>query len=365
MCLGKHRVTLWLHTGLFVAVCLLVASPARADDEIRHIDPSTGSAMTSRGAIDQESFQGIRYRPSDRGTPVIVPATYLAEITYDVPGSYKLAYSRARTEERKIYAPGTSRADQLQAIAGAIKNYEELLALGPVSRAGFAGVDWLFRIARLRAQAAFLDPTQLRDAANSLKNFINEHRDAWQTPAALRLESRLLAEGGDLRAASEVHRQAATWRELSAEARRAQSFEAAFLSIVGRDAARGSQELASLKSLSGLTKQENLRLTVLEALAAPGVTNADQAARTFDLLESNASEPAERAMVWLMRGFEQLARKSPDEALWSFLMVDQVYPGNRAIHAEAVRQLIKLFQARGNWDKAELYRRNFWRDFPG
>jgi hypothetical protein len=253
----------------------------------------------------------------------------------------------------------------LQAIAVAIKSYEELLALGSPARMGRAGPHFQFRLARLKAEAAFDSPAKLQDALRDLKAFVKEHHDAWQTPSALRLASRLCADRGDYRSAAQIHRDAAGWSELSAKAKRDQAAEGMFFALLGKDASLAGQTLDSLRSQAPLGTPGAARVHALLALAAAEQAKPDDAQAMLNALAPSAKEPGDRAAIWLMRGFCEQSSGRQEKALWAFLHVDQLYGADRALHASAIHQLIKLFEARSDGAKADAYRQRLWREFAG
>jgi hypothetical protein len=337
---------------------------SRAQDEIQYFDRASNAIVAVQALIEQENINGLRFRVGARGEPVDVPATDLIDVVYSVPGSLRLILARARNEEKKSVALGATQPERVQAIAQAIKEYQGLLKEGEQTGSPSARRHWQFRIARLRAQAASENRAETKAALTELTAFVRQN-DSWQTVVAASLLTRLLANGGDFDAAAQAHRQLSNGKGLSPAAKREQAREVILLDLLGKNLKPASAAIDAQRVETPATGSEPMRLRALEALRDAADGKPERALSQLEGLENQVKEPADRGFLWLLRGYCESIAGRDDQALWAFLRVDQLYSEDQAVHAKAVEQLVKLFEARSDWAKAALYRTKLWRDFAG
>ena len=186
-------------TGCFLAIgAWLIASQGfvRGEDEIQCLDRETRNVVTVFGNIEQESVAGLRFRLGARTEPVDVPVLDLIDVVYAVPGSLRIQQSKARTEELKSVAPEVTGPERLRAIERAIKEYEILLVQGEQNAPAAPRRHWMFKIARLKAQAAGEEPARAKAAHEALTAFLRPG-DSWQTVPAANLLARVLMNEGN------------------------------------------------------------------------------------------------------------------------------------------------------------------------
>jgi hypothetical protein len=354
-------------TGCFLAIGWWLVAGAgllRAEDEIHYLDRATRSVATVFANIDQETVAGLRYRLGGRTEAVDVPVLDLVDVVYAVPGSLRLQVTRARTEELKSVAPDATAPERLRAIEQAIKEYELLLVQGERNAPAAALRHWKFKIARLKAHAAGEDPARAKAAEEALTSFLRQ-ADSWQTIAAANLLARVLTGQGNAEKAGEAFRQVAKARDLLPEFRREVVRQEIYWDLLGKDTRTASTALAAQKLETPAGSGESVRLQALELLREAVEGRPEKALSQLDTLEAGAKGPADRSLIWLMRGHcEQLAGRD-NRAFWAFLRVDQVHRENTFAWARAVEQLDRLFEARTDWPKATQYRCKLWRDFAG
>ena len=219
-------------------------------------------------------------------------------------------------------------------------------------------------MARLRAQAASENPAELKSALNALKEFLRQN-DSWQTPAATRLLARLQANSSNFDAAAQTCREAANRPGLSAMAKREQMREMILLEIFGKNIKQASAAIDALKPAASGGTSEALRLRGLEAVRDAVDGKPEKALTQLETLQTQAKDPADQSVIWLLRGYCESFAGRDDQALWAFLRVDQLHVGDQIAHAKAVEQLVKLFEGRSDWSKAAFFRCKLWRDFAG
>src|SRR5262249_34798513 len=74
------------------------------------------------------------------------------------------------------------------------------------------------------------------------------------------------------------------------------------------------------------------------------------------VLDDKASDPALRALALNALGARLVAKGRPADAMWKYLWVDAVYFQDRAELAKAAERLAKLFEERGDNQRAERYK---------
>lgn len=357
----------WRKGWRLLALCLLVAAcpgTSHAQDEIHYYDRTAKAVIAVQATIEQESSAGLRFRTGARVESIDVPVRDLVDVVYSVPGSLRLILARARNEEKKSLTPGATRNERLQAIAHAIKEYEDLLNQAQFGALRAGQRHWQFRIARLRAQAASESPAEQKRAAAALTAVLRES-DSWQTNAATRLLANCLADRGDFDAITPVYRQALNRKGLASAPKREQAREQIMWDCLAKNTKQASASLTAQKAETPPGSSEMLRLQALEALRDAAEDRPEKALSLLESLEKQAKEPADRGFVWLMRGYCESFAGRDDQALWAMLRVDQLYNEDRVAHALAVGQIVKLLEGRADWARAALYRAKLWRDFTG
>ena len=354
---SRYCLAIWLFSSLSTGIC-------RAQDEIHYYDRAAKSIVAVQANLEQENAAGIRFRTGSRVEPVEVPIQDLIEIVYSVPGSLRLILARARNDEKKSLVQGATQTERLQAIAEAIKEYEQLLKEGQQGSLAAARRHWQFRIARLRAQAASENPTELKAAVSSLKDCASQ-TNSWQAQAATRLLANLYASQGDFEAAAQACRQAASRAGVPAAIKREQMREAIVWDILGKNFKQANAAIDKLRSETPPTGGELLRLQAIGALRDAAQGKPEQALTQLEQLETQCKDPADRGVIWLLRGHCESFAGREDRALWSVLRVDQMYSEDRVVLVQAVAQLVKLLESRSDWAKAATFQCKLWRDFAG
>jgi hypothetical protein len=357
---GKH-----VRRGVVALLFVSWTPTLQAADEITFYDRATKAIATVQATIDQETPQGIRFRIRERDLPTDLPAEEIIDIGYEVPGSLRLLYTRVRNDEKRIALPGNNRTERLQALGAASKGYEELLKLSQGMRLTQANRHWQFRLARLHAQAAFEEPQGIRSAVRELEAIFSPQPEGWQAGAALRLAARLLIDSGDYGAAAEIYRRAQGWSALSVPAKREAGREAIRIELLGKRLSEAKKNLDTLAAQTPVSGPELIRLKGIEALRDVAAGRGDSGFAALDALKTQTKDPGAQAFICLLQGYGQNLTGQPDKALWAFLRIDQLLPEDRVTEAQAVDQLVRLFEARGDWNKAAQFRQKLWRDFAG
>ena len=365
---AQHLGSAWSEFSKYcLAICLFASFSAgisRAQDEIHYYDRSAKSIVAVQANVEQENAGGIRFRTGSRVEPVEVPAQDLIDIVYSVPGSLRLILARARNAEKKSLVPGATQPERLQAIAEAIKEYEQLLKESQQGSLASARRHWQFRIARLRAQAASENPAEFKGAVGSLKDCASQS-DSWQAQAASRLLANLHASQGDFEAAAQACRQTAGRTGGPAAIKREQMREAILWDILGKNTKQATAAMDKLRGESPATGGELLRLQALRALRDAASGKPEQALSQLEQIETQCKDPADRGLIWLLRGHCEAFAGRDDQALWAMLRVDLIHSEDRIVDAQALEQITKLFESRSDWAKAARFRCKLWRDFAG
>ncbi len=361
----NDKVCKWTACFLAISAWFTVSTGfVCGEDEIQYLDRETRSAVTVVGNIEQESVAGLRYRLGARTEAVDVPVLDMIDVVHAVPGSLRIQQSKARSEELRSVAPDVTGPDSLRAIERAIKEYETLLVQGEQTAPAGPRRHWKFKIARLRAHAAMEDPARAKAAEEALTAFLRSG-DSWQTVPAANLLARVLMIRGDAERAGETFRQVSKTKDLSPEFRREVVRLGIYWDLLGKDIKPASTALAALKIETPAGSSESVRLQALESFREAAEGRPEKALSQLEALDASAKVPADRGLIWLIKGHCEVIAGRDDRAFWDFLRVDQVCRENPFARSRAVEQLDRLFEGRSDWSKAILYRCKLWRDFAG
>jgi tetratricopeptide (TPR) repeat protein len=344
-------------SGLYVVlVSLLVqVSPARAQDRIRYLDRATKKEGGATGSIQEESPSRVSYRAGPAGTLKTIPALDILDIAYEVPGSVRLDYNRAASDERKADVSAKDE-EQQKALSDAIQNYQALLPKLSGDKLKYARRHLEYKIARLMVRQAEDDRAQLDTAIEALDKFRKEHPDGWQIIPCAKLLARLQLEKGDPAAAQKAYEELAGLPELPKETKQECDLLAAEAMIWGKKSLQAEQKLqAVLKGLSADDPQAvRARLYLAECLASSGKLPA--AVSQLEGIIAQTTDKDVKALAYNVLGDCYRLNGKPKDALWPYLWVDVIYHQNKEEHLKAMAQLAKLFESQGDEARAKAYK---------
>ena len=182
---------------LFTTAVLASGSLLRAQTRIRYLDRKTmKEVVLGTGNIVEESPAQVVYK-SAGGESKEIAAADIVDITYEVPGSVRLAYRSAVTDERKTLDPSLKEEERKKAFQETVKSYQEVLANLSATRNKFVEHHVHYKLARLRARQALDDASQADTAIAALLKFKTDYPDGWQISHCARLAAQVQLDKGD------------------------------------------------------------------------------------------------------------------------------------------------------------------------
>jgi predicted negative regulator of RcsB-dependent stress response len=346
-----------LQTAGFVlgSIAFLVPVTARAQDVIRYLDLKTMKEASATGTIQQESPSQVSYRPGTATANKDIPALEIIDVSYDVPGSIRLIYKSALSDERKASDPTTKDADGAKALADAIKGLQEILPRLASDKYKFASRHVQFKIARLLARQAEYDPAQMDVAIAALQKFRKEHADGWQISSCAKLLARLQAAKGDAEGARITYEELAAVPNLPSAVRQECDLLAADALLEGKRYAEAEKKLQGL--LAGPSDDaRGAKIRIYLARCQAGSGKLPEAVKQLEGLIAGTTDKSIKAAAYNALGDCYRSQGRGKDALWQYLWVDVIYHQDRDEHLKAMEHLAKLFEEQGDKTRAKEYR---------
>jgi tetratricopeptide (TPR) repeat protein len=352
---AQHRVSPFL----LAFATLLAGATAYGQDKVRYLDQATHKEATATGVIAEETPAQVVVKLGTAGGTKAVSATDILDITYDastLPGSAKLDYGRAGTEEKKASDPAARDADRQQALGAAIKSYQEILPKLADDKFRFARRHLEYKIARLLARSAEDEPGRAETALEALGRFLKEHSDGWQVTACARLLARLQLAQGDAVAAEKTYDGLAAVPGLPDEVKDECALLSAEAMIFGRKPAEAERKLQVIlhQAPPDSPRAARARVFLAECLAASG--KLPEAVQRLRALIQSTPDRDLKALAYNALGDSYRLAGQPREALWPYLWVDVIYHQDKQEHIKAMLQLVRLFDEQGDKARAKQYR---------
>jgi tetratricopeptide (TPR) repeat protein len=345
---------------LLVCICsvagLTLASAAQARDDIAYFDRATRKEVPATGSILEETPARVVFKPGTGVATKEIAATDIIDIAYEVPAAVKLAYGRARAEERKATESSLKDAERDKALAEALKSYQEILPKLAGDKYRNVVRNTRFKIARLQARLAEDNPSKVDAAIEALTQFQKEYPEGWEIHPAGRLLARLEWEKGNAEAAGKTYEALAAIPGLPQEARQEYELLGAEVLIQAKKCVDAEKKLQSL--LKALPKDDpqaaRVRIYLVECLGIAG--KLAEAVSQLEEIIAKTSDRDLKAVAYNSLGDCYRLNGRPKEALWPYLWVDVIYHQDKQEHAKAIAQLAKLFDEQGDKARAKLYK---------
>ena len=330
--------------GVFAFV---VAAPnmVYAQDKVERRDKKGGSVYTS-GRILEETVAGVRIKPPGLGKEQVIPSNEIIHMTYsDLPAKASLDIGKL--------APAETARDY----STLLKGYEAILTLPELKTSSPAARRYLYyRVVMLRAAVAEGDD-QLKVAMRGLADFMAANANSWEYPHVAVQLGRLQADAGDYTAATRTYETLEKTANLPVEYK--QDATAALIDIAFQsekyDVGQKRVEDVLKDPMASSALKARAEMYQLGLDAAKG--DLANAVKKIETAIGKTSDPSLKALGYNVLGDVYLAKKQPRDAMWSYLWVDVVYNQDRGEHIKAMTRLIKIFDADGDKDKVELYKK--------
>jgi tetratricopeptide (TPR) repeat protein len=337
-------------------VGLAAAAPARADDQVKYIDPATKKEVQINGQIQQETPAAIRIKPA-RGAVRTVPSLSVVDVEYELSGGPRMNYRKAAFDERTIET-APKEEDRKNAMADALQLYQGLHA----GASGKLKRHLDYKIARLLALQAEGDPAKAPDAIDRLNRFSKDYPDSWQLPNTLRLLAQLQALRHKYDAAQQAYQQLAAIPGLSPEARQESELKAADMMVQAGKYADARKKLEGLAKALPADDPQRTRLDIALAACRGADHELAPAVQSLEGILAKPADNATKAAAYNALGDCYRANNKPEDARWAYLYVDVIYHQDREEQAKAVYWLAKIFKQLGDDKKAAQYRERLQKD---
>ncbi len=341
----RHLVT----TALAAFALLGTALAARAQQEAERVvyydralkKDATITSQVTKITIAEETPTKLTFKQGAK--TIEVPLADLRELEYGVGAGLKPTYHRAMNQETEMLKPDARDAK---------KSFEESLAAYREVQTGlkdkgltFAARHLQFSVGRLLARRAEADPSQVDQAVKELSKFIEENPNAWQLTEAARLLGQQYEAAGKKAEAAKVYEDLVARNDLPKEARQEFDFLLARALIQGGKHAQAQARLEKMaKELPAADPNSGrVQVYLAECQAAAGkYPDAEKGLRA--VLDGQADYAVKGMAANTLADCYRLSGK-PEEAMWEYLWVDQVYNQDKGEHARALYHLSKLFDS--------------------
>jgi tetratricopeptide (TPR) repeat protein len=357
-----------LSAPLFFAVfgLLAVSSWASAQDKVRFYDRKLKQPkeVTIIGTIQEESPARIRIKPA-RGEARTVPVNNdLIDVEYQVPNLLSQDYRKAHNQELEFLKPTASPGEKNVALTGAIDLYQKLY---PQLKDEKIKRHIQFKIARLLANQAELDSSQVSAAIDKLAAFKRDHPDSWQITEAARRLASLYEVKKDWDNALKTYQDLTKTPGVSSEI--IQECDAAMAQVLVR-AQKYDQAIAKLTELEKTVPSGTLqaiRLQITKATCWAATNQIDKAIKQLEEIVSKTSDKDLIAACYNAMGdcYRNATPPQPRAAMWDYLYVDLIYSQSPKEHAKAVFHLSRLFREFSDEKRAKIYEEKLAKDFAG
>jgi len=223
-----------------------------------------------------------------------------------------------------------------------------------------------FLIARCQARHAFVDPSATQIALDSLQSFLQDHGNSYRALETMLLQARLLIK---------TDRPQATRLLEQLRSSGVEGFGRQAGIVLGLALLDDSQPDQALEIFDEVIQQSEDQPIALSAHLESRIGRArclqqlDQLPEALKALKMVIAEtPEERhitlAQAWNLTGSCHQDANNPKAALLAFLHVDLLYPTATTEHAEALRQLVPLWESAGHPDRARDARSRLQTQYP-
>jgi TolA-binding protein len=340
----------------FTVAGLASDSLLRAQDVVRYMDRKAMKEATfTTGSIVEESPAQVVYKPAGGGSKEVA-ASDIIDIIYEVPGSVKLAYRSALSDERRASDPSAKEEERKKAFHDALKSYQEVLARLSAARSKFAERHVHYKVARLRARQALDDPSQADMAIASLLKFKTDYPDGWQISHCARFLAQLQLDKGDFEGARKTYEELAATPNLPQEIRQDCTLRIIEILIRAKQFVAAETRLqAILKNLPASDPQAaRARIYLAECAGASG--RLPEAVAQLEGIIAKSADKDLKALAHNALGDCYRLNSRPKEALWPYLWVDVIYHQDRQEYVKALAALAKLFAEQGDSARAQEYK---------
>jgi tetratricopeptide (TPR) repeat protein len=350
-------MTRFLANSLLLTVAGLASVPLlRAQDAVWYLDRTMmKEVVLTTGSIIEESPAQVVYKLASGGSKEIA-ATDLVDITYEVPGSVRLAYRSALADERKTLDPSLKEEERKKAYQEALKSYQEVLANLAATRSKFVERHVRYKIARLRARQALDDPSQLDAAIVALLKFKSDYPDGWQINPAARLAAQLQVDKGDFEGARKTYEELAATPHIAREIQQDCAWRIIDLLIQAKKCAAAQIRLQMVLKNLPASDPQAARARVYQAECAGASGQLPEAIAQIERIIAKTTDKDLKALAYNALGDCYRLNGRPTEALWPYLWVDVIYHQDRQEHAKALAELAKLFAEQGDTARAQEYK---------
>lgn len=285
------------------------------------------------------------------GAPVKVPANDIVSITWtgDPAG-----LGIARSDET---------GGRLQkALDGYAKAVEAAKAASPGLKA-----DLEYAIARTTAKMALADPSKLDDAIKKMEAFRSAHGDSHNFYDAMSHLGQLQTAKKDFVKAKIAFDQLgkAPWKDYQMASKIAGG-RLAILENKGDEALAAFEAVIAMKADNALEETQRQEAMLGKAKILIGQMKHDEAIKLLDevIAKSAPEDYRVQAEAYVRQGDCLQAQGKTKEAVLAYLHVDVLFPGEKALHAESLFHLARLWAKVGQPGRAAESKEKLETDYP-
>jgi outer membrane protein assembly factor BamD (BamD/ComL family) len=353
---------------LFFGFLFLLAMTSRVSgqEKVRFFDRKAKppKEVTIIGVIQEESPARIRIK-SSRGEARTIPVNNdLIDVEYQVSNVLSQDYRKAHNRELEYLKPTATPGEKNVALTEAIDLYQKLY---PQLKDDKIKRHIQFKIAKLQADQAELDPSAASAAIDKLAAFKRDHPDSWQITWSARQLASLYAAKKDWDNALKTYQDLTKTAGVSSEI--IQECDLAIAQVLVR-AAKYDQAVAKLTELekavpSGTPQAVRLMITKATCLAA--TNKLDEAIKQLENIVAKTSDKDLVAAAYNAMGdcYRNASPSQPRAAMWDYLYVDLIYSQNPKEHAKAVYHLSRIFREFNDDKRSKIYEEKLAKDFSG
>jgi hypothetical protein len=351
---------------LGVLVAWIANDSARGQEKVRFYDRKAKppKEVTITGVIQEESPARIRIKPP-RGDARTIPVNNdLIEVEYQMPNLASQDYRKAHNRELDFGKPTATPGEKQVALGEAIEGYLKLL---PQIKDDKVKRNIQFKIAKLMANQAEADSSQIGPAIEKLAAFKKEHPDSWQITSVARSLAGLYVMKKDWENAIKTYQDLAKTAGVSGDIVQECDLATAQILVRAEKYAEAVNKLNELEKTIPSGTPQAIRLQITKATCMAASNQVNEAIKQLEDIIIKTSDNDLKAVAYNAMGDCHRLASPPQSraAMWDYLWVDVKYFQNPKEHAKAVYHLSRLFREFNDDKRAKIYEEKLSKEMSG
>jgi hypothetical protein len=320
--------------------------------------------VTITGVIQEESPARIRIKPP-RGDARTIPVNNdLIEVEYQVPNLLSQDYRKAHNRELDYGKPTATPGEKQVALGEAIEGYQKLY---PQIKEDKVKRNMQYKIAKLLANQAEADSSQVPAAIEKLAAFKKEHPDSWQIMFAARALAGLYVVKKDWDNALKTYQDLAKTAGVPAEIVQDCDLQIAQVLVRAEKYNEAVTKLNELEKTLPSGTPQAIRLQITKATCMAATNKVNEAIQQLESIVAKTSDKDLIATAFNAMGDCHRNASPPQSraAMWDYLYVDLIYSQNPKEHAKAVFHLSRIFREFNDDKRAKIYEEKLAKELSG